>query len=52
MDEDDHYNRHKIHMTEFDHLGYDEEFKTKWVLKFDRQTGLDGDDKKKSCTPS
>ena len=52
MDDDDHDNRRKIIMAEFDRCGYDEKYKTWWLTKYNRQNGLDGDDKKKSCTPS
>ena len=52
LDADDHDNRRKIIMAEFDRCGYDEKYKTWWLTKYNRQNGLDGDDKKKSCTPS
>ena len=52
MDADDHDNRRKIIMAEFDRCGYDEKYKTWWLTKYNRQNGLDGDDKKKSCTSS
>ena len=32
----------KITMTEFDRLGYDEEYKAVWLAGYNRQNGLDG----------
>ena len=56
MDEDDHDNRRKIIMAEFDRLGYDEKRKAFWLAGYNRQNGLDGHvptrEPCSACTPS
>ena len=42
LDDDDHDNRRKIIMAEFDRLGHDEEYKAHWLAGYNRQNGLDG----------
>ena len=56
LDDDDHDNRRKIIMAEFDRLGYDEKRKTFWLAGYNRQNGLDGHvptrEPCSACTPS
>ena len=56
LDADDHDNRRKIIMAEFDRLGYDEKRKAFWLAGYNRQNGLDGHvptlEPCAACTPS
>ncbi len=56
LDDDDHDNRRKIIMAEFDRLGYDEKRKAFWLAGYNRQNGLDGHvptrEPCSACTPS
>ena len=56
LDDDDHDNRRKIIMAEFDRLGHDEEYKAHWLAGYNRQNGLDGHvptrEPCSACTPS